>query len=53
MLFIFISHELARVNKTNSKMQEIAPYNMAVTDTQKWVDTVACWLTEYRSYSFK
>jgi len=34
-------------------MQEIAPYNIAVTDTQKWVDTVTCWLLECRSYSFK
>jgi len=53
MLIIFISCELARVNEQNSKMQEIAPYNIAVTDTQKWVDTVTCWLLEYRSYSFK
>ena len=35
MSVIFISHELARVNKPNSKMQEIAPYNIAVTDIQK------------------
>ena len=35
MLVIFISYELARVNKPNSKMQEIAPYNMTVTNTQK------------------
>ena len=35
MLVIFISYEPARVNKPNSKSQEIAPYNMAVTDTQK------------------
>jgi len=34
-------------------MQEIAPCNIAVTDTQKWVDTVTCLFTEYRSYSFK
>jgi len=53
MLIIFILYELARVNKQNSKMQEIAPYNIAVTDTQKLVDTVTCWLLEYRSYSFK
>jgi len=42
MLIIFILYELARVNKQNSKMQEIAPYNIAVTDTQKLVDTVTC-----------
>ena len=35
MLVIFISYELARFNEPNSKMQERAPYNMAVTDTQK------------------
>jgi hypothetical protein len=35
MLIIFMSYELARVNKPNSKMQEIAPYNIAVTDIQK------------------
>jgi len=29
-----ISYELARVNKPNSKVQEIAPYNIAVTGTQ-------------------
>jgi hypothetical protein len=34
-------------------MQEIAPNNMAVTDTQKLVDKVAFWLIEYRSYSSK
>jgi len=53
MLTIFISYELARVNKQNSKMQEIAPYNISVTDTQKWVDMVTYWLLEYRSYIFK
>ena len=37
MLVTFISYELARVNKQNSKMQEIAPYNIAVTGTQKWL----------------
>jgi len=46
MLIIFISYELARIKNPNSKMQEIAPYNIAVTDTQKWVDTVTCWLLE-------
>jgi len=35
MLVTFISYELPRVNKSNSKMQEIAPYNIAVTGTQK------------------
>jgi hypothetical protein len=35
MVVIFISYELARVNKPYSKMQETAPYNVAVTDTQK------------------
>ena len=35
MLVIFISYELARFNKPNSKMQEIAAYNIAVTDTQE------------------
>ena len=35
MLIIFISYEFASDNKQNSKMQEIAPYNVAVTDTQK------------------
>jgi len=35
MLVIFISYEIARVNKPNSKMQEIPPYNIAATDTQK------------------
>ena len=35
MLIIFISYELARFNKQNSKMQEIAAYNIAVTDKQK------------------
>ena len=37
MLVTFISYELARINKSNSKMQEIAPYNIAVTGTQKWL----------------
>jgi hypothetical protein len=53
MLVIFIQYELARFIKPNSKMQEIAPNNMAVTDTQKLFDTIACWLIEYRSYSSK
>ena len=30
-----VSYALVRVNKPNSKMQEIAPCNIAVTDTQK------------------
>jgi len=37
MLVTFISYELARVNKPNLKMQEIAPYDIAVTGTQKWL----------------
>jgi len=37
MLVTFIWYELARVNKSNSKMQEIAAYNIAVTGTQKWL----------------
>jgi len=53
MLVICISYELARVNKPNSKMQEIASYNIVVTDIQTRVDTVTCSLIEYRSYSFK
>ena len=35
MLIIFISYELARVYKPDSKMQEIAPCNIAASDTQK------------------
>jgi len=53
MLIIFISYEFLNDNKQYSKMQEIASYNVAATDTQKWHDTVTCWLFEYRSYSFK
>ena len=35
MLIIFIIYEIASDNKQNSKMQKIAPYNVAVTDTQR------------------
>jgi len=53
MLIIFISYEFAGVYEPNLKMQEVALCNIAATDTQKWVDTVTCWLFESRSYSFK
>ena len=36
MLVTFISYKLTRV-KPKSKMQEIAPYNIVVTGTQKWL----------------
>ena len=35
MFVTFVSYERSGVNKPNSKMQKIAPYDMAVTDTQK------------------
>jgi len=50
MLIIFISYEFAGVYEPNLKMQEVALCNIAATDTQKWVDTVTCWLFESRTH---